>query len=321
MRILFMGTPDFAVPSLRQLLEDGHEIVGVITQTDKPKGRGHKLAPPPVKELALERGLPVYQPKSLRNDEGLALVKGLAPELIIVIAYGKILPPAVLAVPPRGCINVHASLLPKYRGAGPIQWSVLNGETVTGVTTMMMAEGIDTGDILLRAETPIGENETAGELTDRLAELGAKTLSQTLHLLERGELSPQKQDDALSCYAPMLEKSMSWIDFGKSAQDLHNLIRGLSPWPCAETTYQGKRLKVYRSERVETFEAPGTESACAIGVIGACPGQVLDPKNFIVLCGDGLLKLTEVQFEGSKRMSGADFLRGHPCAPEETLGK
>ena len=312
MRIVFMGTPEFAVPSLKRLLEDGHTVAGVFTQPDKPKGRGHKLAPPPVKELAAAHGIPVYQPVSLRKPEAAQLIRELAPEVMIVVAYGKLLPPAVLEIPPRGCINVHASLLPKYRGAGPIQWSVLNGETVTGVTTMYMAEGLDTGDMLLQAQTAIGENETAGELHDRLSLMGAELLSETLVRLEAGNLTPVPQDAALHTYAPMLTKEMSPLDFQKPAAELHNQIRGLSPWPCAETFLQGKRLKIYRSEIVHTNTSEKQNFSC---------GTVVDNREFVVACGEDALKLTEVQYEGSRRMSGSEFLRGKHVEPGERLGE
>ena len=302
-----MGTPDFAVPCLQALLEASYDVVGVFTQPDKPKGRGHKVLPPPVKELALKQGIPVYQPVSLKTEESLAQLTGLAPDLIVVVAYGKILPKAVLELPRLGCINVHASLLPKYRGAGPIQWSVLNGETVTGVTTMYMAQGLDTGDMLLKQETPIGENETASELHDRLSAIGASVLLDTLRALKEGKLSPQKQDDALATHAPMLSKELSLLDFHKPAQMVHNQFRGLSSWPCAATTLHGKRLKVYRSEL-----APGKQAE---------PGTVVSGKQLVVACGDGgAVHLTEVQFEGSKRMKSEDFLRGHRVEPGTVLG-
>lgn len=306
MRIVFMGTPDFAVPSLQRLLQDGHTIAGVFTQPDKPAGRGHKLLASPVKMLALEHGIPVFQPSSLRNAEALAAVQELAPELIVVVAYGKILPPAVLELPKYGCINVHGSLLPKYRGAAPIQQSVLDGEKVTGVTTMFMAEGIDTGDILLQRETEIGENETAGELFDRLALMGGELLAETLAALAAGNLRPVKQEEEKASYASMLSREMAKIDWDQDAGRIHCLIRGLSPWPCAETTLQGKRLKIYRSEIV--LDKSGK------------PGTLLSEKECIVACRDAALRLTEVQYEGSRRMDGGDFLRGKRLKAGEQLG-
>ncbi len=296
MRIVFMGTPDFAVPSLQALIDDHQEVAGVFTQPDKPKGRGYQLAPPPVKELALRYGLPVFQPVSLKTPEGIEQVTSLKPDLIVVVAYGKILPEEILDCPPLGCVNVHGSLLPKYRGAGPIQWSVLNGDAVTGITTMYMAKGLDTGDMILKKETPIGPDETADELYSRMEVLGAQTLIETVRLIERGEAPrvPQKDEDAT--YAPMLTKELSPIDFEKSSQEVHNQIRGLSSWPCAYTKLDGKRLKVYRSRVVEHYHGE--------------PGELLDDKKLIVAVKDGAVEFLEVQLEGSKRMSGEDFLRG-----------
>ena len=280
MRIVFMGTPEFAAASLEQLLTTRHEVVGVFTQPDKPKGRGYKLVPPPVKELALE------------------ILQQLQPELIAVVAYGKLLPKEILELPKYGCINVHGSLLPKYRGAGPIQWSIIDGEKTTGVTTMYMGEGLDTGDMILKKETPIGENETYGELHDRLAVIGAQALVETVDLLEQGKAPREKQDDALSCYAPMLDKKIAKLDFAQPATKLHDLIRGLSPWPVAHTTFEGKLLKVHRAVVAQ-----------AQGDCGPA-GKVLDSKKLIVACGSGALELQQVQLEGGKRISGEDFMRG-----------
>ena len=306
MNIVFMGTPQFAVPCLQRILEAGYPVSGVFTQPDKPKGRGYKMVPPPAKELALEKGLPVFQPASLKPDESFETLRSLNPDLIIVVAYGKILPKRVLDLPKYGCINVHASLLPKYRGAGPIQWAVLNGETETGVTTMMMAEGVDTGDMLEQTRTPIGENETADELYTRLSQIGADTLLTTLRKLENGSLLRTPQDDSLSSHAPMLDKTLSPIDFTKDARTIHNQIRGLSSWPAASTTYKGKRLKVYESRLVPVDGEPGT---------------VLDPKKFIVACGKGAVQLVSVQYEGGKRMPADAFLRGKPAEKGEKLGE
>lgn len=306
MKIVFMGTPDFAVPCLAALVEAGYPVAAAYTQPDKPKGRGHKMQAPPVKEYALEHDIPVYQPVTLRKEEVQEELRALAPDLIVVVAYGKILPKAVLDMPKFGCINVHGSLLPKYRGAGPIQWSVLNGETETGVTTMFMGEGVDTGDMLEKMSTPIGENETADQLYDRLRFMGAELLISTLKKLEAGELHPEKQDDSLATHAPMLSKEMSEIDFTRDAKSVHNLIRGLSSWPAAQTTYKGKRLKVYESRLASGHGEPGT---------------LLDPKNFVVACGEGAVQLVSVQYEGSKRMPAADFLRGKPGEKGEKLGE
>lgn len=295
MRIVFMGTPSFAVPSLKALLEHGEEVVGVYTQPDKPKGRGYKLTPPPVKELAVESGIPVFQPETLKSPEVFRELKALNPELIIVVAYGKILPVSILELPKYHCINVHGSLLPKYRGAAPIQWSVLNGDTTAGVTTMYMAEGLDTGDMIECTEVAVGENETASELYDRLSLIGADLLIHTLESVKTGKVEAIPQNNAEATYAPMLTKEMSLLDFHKPAHLVHNLIRGLSDWPCAYTMLDQKRLKVYRSKVVD---CSGT------------PGQLLDSKRFIVACADHAVEFCEVQYEGSKRMSGPDFLRG-----------
>ncbi len=309
MKIVFMGTPDFAVPTLKALYESSHSVEAVFTQPDKPRGRGYKLMPPPVKELALEHGTPVYQPQSLKKnaDEFIRVLEDIAPDCIVVAAYGKILPKKVLELPRFGCVNVHGSLLPKYRGAAPIQQSVLDGEEQTGITTMLMGEGLDTGDILLQSATPIGENETASELFDRLADMGAQLLLQTLEKLENGDLTPIKQDEALASYAGMLDKSMCEIDFSRPAFEVHKKICGLSDWPCAVTCLNGKRLKVYRSEIMRDME-PGTQ-----------PGIVLDDR-LSVSCGDGVVRLTEVQAEGSKRMKAEDYLRGKPVAKGTKLG-
>lgn len=302
-----MGTPDFAVPTLLRLLQDGHDVCGVFTQPDKARGRSNALQPTPVKAAAAERGVPVYQPQSMRTAETTELLKTLAPELIVVVAFGKILPKEVLELPAYGCLNVHASLLPKYRGAAPIQWSVINGEAVTGVTTMMMDVGIDTGDMLLKAETPIEENETAGQLHDRLSQMGASLCSETVARMLRGELVREKQDDALSCYAPMLTRELSPIDWTKSARQIHDAIRGLTPWPGAETVFAGKRLKIHASRLVS--DATGK------------PGEILSELPLVVACGEQTaLELTEVQYEGGKRMRVSDFLRGHHMEPGFLLG-
>lgn len=298
MKIVFMGTPDFAVPSLERLIADGHEILGVFTQPDKPQGRGYKLVAPPVKQTALAHGLTVYQPAKMRDGEALGILKELQPQLICVVAYGKILPKEILELPELGCVNVHGSLLPKYRGAAPIQWSVIDGEPVTGVTTMYMAEGLDTGDMILKKETAIGENETYGELNTRLSEIGAEALSETVRLIGEGNAPRTPQDDALSCYAPMLDKELAKLDFTKPAAQLHHQICGMNPWPVAYTMLDGKRLKVYRSQLAPAEAGSGK------------PGQVLSKKKFIVACGEGALELCEVQLEGSKRMDGAAFLNG-----------
>lgn len=297
MRIVFMGTPDFAVPSLQALIDAGHDVCAVYTQPDKPQGRKQILTAPPVKTLALEHDIPVFQPNTLKNEDEQARLRELAPEVIIVVAYGKLLPKAVLDIPPHGCINVHGSLLPRWRGAAPIQWAVIAGDEMAGVTTMQMAEGLDTGDMLLTYETKVGEKETAGELFDRLAQSGAELLTETLVKLD--EITPRPQDDAQSCYAHMLDKQMAVIDWSKSAHEIDCLIRGLNPWPIALTTLSGERLKVFAAEKAAGNGEPGT-------VLEADP-----KKGLTVACGEGALKLTEIQLVGGKRMKATDFLRGH----------
>ena len=297
MRIVFMGTPDFAVPSLQALIDAGHDVCAVYTQPDKPQGRKQILTAPPVKTLALEHDIPVFQPNTLKNEDEQARLRELAPEDIIVVAYGKLLPKAVLDIPPHGCINVHGSLLPRWRGAAPIQWAVIAGDEMAGVTTMQMAEGLDTGDMLLTYETKVGEKETAGELFDRLAQSGAELLTQTLVKLD--EITPRPQDDAQSCYAHMLDKQIAVIDWSKSAHEIDCLIRGLNPWPIALTTLSGERLKVFAAEKAAGNGEAGT-------VLEADP-----KKGLTVACGEGALKLTEIQLVGGKRMKVNDFLRGH----------
>ena len=297
MRIVYMGTPDFAVPALQALLDSPHhQVVGVFSQPDRPKGRGYKLMPPPVKELAESRQVPVYQPQKLRDGAALEILKQWAPDVIVVAAYGRILPKDILELPPYGCVNVHASLLPQYRGAGPVQWSVIHGEKTTGVTTMLMAQGMDTGDILEQASVSIGPDETAGELMDRLARLGAELLLHTLGLLEAGEAVPTVQDKSRATYAPMLKKSDGALDFSQPAQKLYDRIRGVSPWPGAYAYLDNKLLKIHKAALLP--EQKGE------------PGLLIGEKRMIVGCGDGALELLQVQPQGGKRMQGADFLRG-----------
>lgn len=307
MRIVFMGTPDFAVPSLQALIDAGHDVCAVYTQPDKPQGRKQILTAPPVKTLALEHDIPVFQPNTLKNEDEQARLRELAPEVIIVVAYGKLLPKAVLDIPPHGCINVHGSLLPRWRGAAPIQWAVIAGDEMAGVTTMQIAEGLDTGDMLLTYETKVGEKETAGELFDRLAQSGAELLTQTLVKLD--EITPRPQDDAQSCYAHMLDKQMAVIDWSKSAHEIDCLIRGLNPWPIALTTLSGERLKVFAAEKAAGNGEPGT-------VLEADP-----KKGLTVACGEGALRLTEIQLVGGKRMKATDFLRGHSLEVGVKLGE
>lgn len=295
MRIVFMGTPDFAVPCLQRLLEDGHEVPAVFTQPDKPVGRHAVLTPPPVKQLALSRGIPVYQPTKMRDGTAAALLRELAPDCLVVVAYGRILPQEILDVPPRGCVNIHSSLLPRYRGAAPIQWSVIRGETVTGVTSMFMDAGMDTGDIIDTLTTPIGENETAGELFERLAPLGARLLSTTLAAIADGTVTRRPQNDAEATMAPMLEKAMGRLDLTRPARELHNQVRGMNPWPGAFCTAGGKTLKIH-----ETRVAAGS----------GAPGTLLCADPVTVACGEGALQLVTVQPEGKPRMAAEAWLRG-----------
>ncbi len=306
MRIVMMGTPDFAVPCLERLIADGHTIPLVVTQADKPKGRGHHMTPPPMKVCALEHGIEVFQPAKIKDDEALATIRAVEPELIVVVAYGKILPKALLEMPQYGCINVHGSLLPQYRGAAPIQWAVLDGQKKTGITTMWMNEGLDTGDMLMKSQREIPFDMTAGELFDALCQDGAELLSKTIAALEKGELKPEKQDDSQATYASMLTKEMSAIDWHKPALVLHNQVRGLNPWPSAVCRCQGKTMKVH--------------AARPAGATDAVPGTVVSVSPLTVACGEGTaLELIEVQYEGGKRMPSADFLRGHPVKVGEPL--
>lgn len=302
MRIVFMGTPDFAVPSLKGLIGAGHEIVGVYTQPDKPKNRGMKLTQSPVKEAALAEGIPVYQPQTLREDGVLETLTGLAPELIVVAAYGKLLPKAVLDLPRYGCINVHSSLLPKYRGAAPINWAVINGERETGVTIMYMAQALDAGDIISQEATPIDPDETVETLHDRLAEIGGRLLVRTIEEIAAGTAKRIPQVEAEHTYAPMLDRALCPLDFQKSAKALHDQIRGLTPWPATTAKVGGVSFKVYASAL--TGETTGKEPGALVSA---------DKRGIKVACGDGqVLTITEVQAPGKKRMSAADYLRGHP---------
>lgn len=302
MRIVFMGTPDFAAASLRQLLDERFEVVGVFTQPDKARGRGMALSASPVKELALERGLPVYQPATMRDGAALAVLRELKPDLLAVVAYGKLLPDEILAVPPLGAVNVHASLLPKYRGAAPIQWAVLNGDKTTGVTTMYLAHEMDSGDIIFSRETGIGEKETAGELSDRLAQMGGELLTETLWAIEAGTAPRTPQDHAQSSYVHPLDKALSPIDWSKPARLVLKQIFGLQPWPVATMTLEGVTLRVFDADLTphHTETEPGTVLAAG-------------KDGLELACGDGeTLLITELQAPGKKRMPAADYLRGHP---------
>lgn len=301
MRIVFMGTPDFAVPVLRELVKAGHEVTGVYSQPDKPRGRHHELTPPEVKVEAERLNIPVYQPKTLKTDEAFEQFKALNPDVAVVVAYGKILPQRILDVPKHGCINIHGSILPKYRGSAPIQWAVINGEEKTGVTSMQMDAGVDTGDMLLVDETEIGENETAGELFDKLSEMGARLAVKTLEALEKGELEPKAQDEALSTHAPMLDKSMCPLDFSEDAQKLHNKIRGLAGWPVATAELDGQLMKIHSSLCRHDLTHNGNV------------GEIIGTSPLLVCCGKGtVLEICELQAQGGKRMKAQDYFRGHP---------
>lgn len=311
MRIVFMGTPDFAVPCLQRLCDSRHTVVGVFSQPDKPVGRKQVLTPPPVKALAESRGIPVFQPTTLRDGNAEKTIKELQADVVIVVAYGKILPAAVLTAAKHGCINVHASLLPYYRGAAPIQWAVLNGEKETGVSVMQMDEGLDTGDVLLVKKTAIGENETSEALFERLSAIGADALLETLDLLEQGRLTPQPQPTGDFGYAKMITKDLCPIDWHQPAQAIHNQVRGLQSWPVALTTVHGRRVKIHKTALTD--------------IIGDKPqaGTVTDSrKRLLVQCGDGhCLKILEVQPEGKKRMDIASFLAGNPIETDTVLGE
>lgn len=300
MKVIFMGTPDFSVGTLEALIEAGHEVVLAVTQPDKPKGRGKEMQYTPVKECAMKHNIPVYQPKKVREAECVEELRKYHADIMVVIAFGQILPKEILEMTPYGCVNVHASLLPKYRGAAPIQWSIIDGETVTGVTTMQMDEGLDTGDMLLKTEVPIEEKETGGSLHDKLAEAGAKLCVETLKALEEKTVTPEKQGETPTAYAKMLDKQLGNIDWNKSAKEIERLIRGLTPWPSAYTDWNGKVMKIWEAEVVEGMreEAPGT-------IVN------VEKNSFSVQTGDGLLKIMGLQIPGKKRMDAGAFLRGY----------
>jgi len=306
-RTIFMGTPDFACPTLQGLIDRGENLVAVVTQPDRPKGRGQKMMPPPVKELAEKNSIPVYQPLKVRDPEFVNIIRGLKPDVIVVVAFGQILPKALLEIPPHGCINVHASLLPRYRGAAPLNWCLVNGEIETGVTTMLMDVGLDTGDMLLAQSTPLDENEDIVSLHDRMAIMGADLLGETLDRLEAGDLIPQPQNNPDSCYAQMLKKEDGIIDWHTDARTIHNLVRGLAVWPGACTTVDGQTLKIFRTAVGKGVGEPGT-------VLQASKGQLE------VACQSGSLFLQELQLAGKKRLDCASFLAGYPVAEGTLLG-
>lgn len=309
MRIVFMGTPDFAVPCLEKLIESGHDVVGVFSQPDKPVGRKQVLTPPEVKACAVQHDIPVYQPEKIKNSNALEIIKSLNADVIVVVAYGKILPKEILNATKFGCINVHASLLPLYRGAAPIQWSILNGDAKTGVSIMQMDEGLDTGDVLLVKETPIGANETSAELFDRLSAIGADALVEALDMIEKGETNPQKQPEGEYQYAKMITRDLCPIDWNKSAVEIHNQVRGLQTWPVAITTVNGKNLKIHKTILTD--------------IAGNKAGIVVDNnKRLVVCCGDGkCLEILELQLDGKKRMDVKSFLSGNSIEVGNVLGE
>ena len=301
MRVVFMGTPDIAATCLKKIIADGFDVVGVFTQPDRPKNRGMKLAFSPVKEVALEHALPVFQPENFRDEETLDQLRSLQPDLIAVVAYGRILPQSVLDIPPKGCINIHASILPAYRGSAPYQWAVLDGLKETGVTAMYLCRQMDAGDIIDVAKTPIGPDETAGELLDRLAVLGADLLSRTIQAIAEGTAVAVAQDPSKVSFAPMLDKSMCPIDWSKTAQQVHNHVRGMHPWPVATAQIAGTRFKIHATAVIE-------------GAFDAEPGTILalTKSGLQIACGEGAVEIRSLQAEGGKRMSAPDYFRGHP---------
>lgn len=299
MRVVFMGTPDIAATCLKKIIGDGFDVVGVYTQPDRPKGRGMKMVYSPVKEVALQHDLPVFQPENFREDETVEQLRSLQPDVVAVVAYGRILPQRVLDIPPKGCINIHASILPSYRGSAPYQWAVLDGLTETGVTAMYLCREMDAGDMIDVAKTPIGENETAGELLDRLAVLGADLLSKTLGRMAQGEVERTAQDSTKATYAPMLDKTMCPIDWNKTARQVHNHVRGLHPWPVATAEIGGTKFKIHSTVVVDGSGEPGKVLA-------------LTKTGLVVACGEGAVEIRSLQAEGGKRMAAPDYFRGHP---------
>lgn len=313
MRVVFMGTPSFAVPILEAIVRSGYQVVGVVTQPDRPRGRSLKIHPSPVKEAALNFGLAVWQPQSPQDPQFLSAVGDSLPDVIVVAAYGRILPPAVLRLPKYGCVNVHASLLPKYRGAAPIQRAIINGEKETGITTILMDEGLDTGDILLQEAVPITEEDTAGTLHDRLAKLGAGVLTATLDLLKAGKLTPRPQDHAMATYAPPLTREDERIDWSAGAREVYNRVRGLDPLPGAATLWEGRVLKIWKAAVADEVTL----------LAGTVPGQVRTAgpqEGLIVQANPGLVAVKELQLQGGRRMSAGEFLRGHPVPPGTIFG-
>lgn len=309
MKIVFMGTPEFAVPCLQKIIDEGHEVLAVVTQPDKPKGRGKKLAMPPVKALALKYEIDVYQPVKAREESFVEKLKEINPELIVVVAFGQILPKSILDIPKFGCVNVHASLLPKYRGAAPLNWVIINGEEKTGVTTMYMDVGLDTGDMILKSEIPLDDEITAGELHDKMMVQGAEVLKDTIDLISKGEAPREKQNDEETCYSPIMDKSLGNIDWSKSATDIHNLIRGVNPWPSAYTTYDKQTMKIWKTKVLDKLSEK-------------TPGTILsvDKNGIEVSTGDKVLQISEIQMSGKKRMIVSEYIKGNDISTGIVLG-
>lgn len=309
MKIVFMGTPDIAVGCLQKIIDEKHELIGVVTQPDKPVGRGKKMGMPPVKELALKYDIPVYQPLKARDEAFIEEIKALNPDVIVVVAFGQILPKALLDIPKFGCINVHVSLLPKYRGAAPINWVIINGEEKTGVTTMYMDEGLDTGDMILTSEFDLDNEITAGELHDKMKEIGAETLKETLELIEKGcaPRTPQNHDEF--SYAPMMNKSLGNIDWSKSATEIHNLVRGVNPWPSAYTTYNNDTMKIWKTKVLneKSTKSPGTITK-------------VDKEGIRVSTNDNVLLIEEIQMPGKKRVQVGEYIKGNSIDTDLVLG-
>ena len=315
MKVVFMGTPDFAVDALQAIIEAGHEVTAVVTQPDKPKGRGKEMQATPVKTCALEHHIPVFQPVKVKEPEAVETLRSYEADIFVVVAFGQILSEEILQMPKYGCVNIHASLLPKYRGAGPIQWAIIDGEKETGITIQQMDKGVDTGDILFQSVVPIDAKETGESLFEKLAKAGAALIVEALPKIEAGEVTPRKQDESQASHAKMLQKSMSRIDWNRKAAELDCLIRGMISWPGASSGYHGKTLKIWQQEPVTKDQLP------AEALAGAEPGTVIavEKDAIYVQTGEGALKLTEVQLEGKKRMAVKDFLLGYPVQPGEML--
>lgn len=309
MKIVFMGTPEFAVPCLQKIIDEGHEVLAVVTQPDKPKGRGKKLSMPPVKELALKYDIEVYQPLKAREESFVNKLKEINPDLIVVVAFGQILPKSILDIPNFGCVNVHASLLPKYRGAAPLNWVIINGEEKTGVTTMYMDVGLDTGDMILKSEIPLDDEITAGELHDKMMIDGADVLKETIQLIAQGKAPREKQNDDETCYSPIMDKSLGNIDWSKSAKDIHNLVRGVNPWPSAYTTYGDQTMKIWKTKVLDKNS-------------DKTPGSILnvDKDGLDVCTGQGVIRISEIQMSGKKRMIVSEYIKGNTISTDIVLG-